>query len=223
MLNRQEKQSLVGGKRALNESEAELRQLQQNCVHARQSIERHRRENRGLKEDWQRAEDAAKRLQDELEEQVPQEGLIENLQVSLDEVKQENTVAEGAFQDSINAKDVLNEEQNVLKAEMQARQAEVDEYKAQKRKAEGKVKKLDDERVRALQNKNEAMARINDAKAEKADRDEARKAQEDKVEEFGNSARGVSERVAVPRGETVKSLEKKFERIQKEIDQAEQE
>ncbi|KAK8069292.1 DNA repair rad18 [Apiospora phragmitis] len=110
---------------------------------------------------------------------------------------------------------VLKEEKNkvvsTLKGEFTAAKEELAEHQARRKKATDKVERYNDLRLIALTEKNSAIERIDIAKMEKRDAEEARDGQKEVVQEFITEAEKYnSERVIIPEGETYEMIEKKF-------------
>ncbi|KAK5014426.1 Structural maintenance of chromosomes protein 6, partial [Cryomyces antarcticus] len=110
-----------------------------------------------------------------------------------------------------------------LKDEVDAAQKAIDETVARINKAEAKVQKAAQKRQDALYEKNNAYARIEDAKSDKVRVENARQRQADKVASFEIDAGQISARVAVDPGETPTTLDAKLMKLQKDLERYQQE
>ncbi|KAK5149476.1 hypothetical protein LTR04_007044, partial [Oleoguttula sp. CCFEE 6159] len=154
-------------KRDLNDAENNFRQLQADLEKCKQALERHRRQERDLRLQSQRADERAERLRDELEVDTPKDGTLDALQALLREAEEENEQHSHSYQDAVVAKDRLGQLGKQLKDEVDAAQEAIDETVARINKAEAKVQKAAQKRQDALYEKNNAYARIEDAKSDK--------------------------------------------------------
>lgn len=228
---------------ALQQLQEELRSLQNRLAElqseqeqAQQAVNRHKRENKDLQVQAQRAESRLEQLQDELEAQTPQAGKVETLQRDLQQAEEEKEITQNSFDDAVHEKDKINGVQKELKARLNSLQVELDDANAKIEKGHKKIQTMKERRHVRLLAKNEAISRVDDVRANRVAVEEDREAQVKTVEEYARSAaefvakrndlavEDISDyRVAVPEDETATSLEKKMERIREEIRKSAQE
>lgn len=165
----------------------------------------------------QRAEDLAEKRQDELERDSVQDGRLEALKAALTEAEEEKSIFEGSYQDAIIQKERLNEIANKLNVELKAFDDEIKDMGAKIRKAEINASKLAQARHSALQEKNQAIQKIEDAKADKEREERKRQTQVERVNLWTSQAAQICTRVPVEPGETPASLDKKLEKLHQDI------
>ncbi|KAI9752799.1 MAG: hypothetical protein M4579_005474 [Chaenotheca gracillima] len=196
---------------------------QQSIARSRgQDITRHQRQGRDLQLEYERAEERAARMQDELEQDNAEDGRLEALRAGLQEAEEDVRVHRGSFEDSIAAKDRLNAIARSLRAQLQGIDGEIAEHEAKRKKAEAKQLKASNIRQSTLQEKNAAFQKVEDKKGDKERITQRRDAAAERVREFTEKASQVCERVPVGRAETVDSLEKKYERFSKDLERYQQ-
>ncbi|OCL01941.1 putative DNA repair protein Rad18 [Glonium stellatum] len=202
-----ENETLAHYKRELDEADSNLRELQDKHQKCDQAIHRHRRQSKDLRLRHQRAEELAEQLKDELEAETPQAGQIDALERLLREAEEGKQISENAR----------------LKKQLEALQAEVKETKARINKADGKVRALVEKRQAKLFEKNAAFECIQDAKLDKARHQQIREEQVAKIDEYVQMASQISARVPVDANESYESLEKKYEKLGRDLRNGERE
>ncbi|TKA49882.1 hypothetical protein B0A49_10820, partial [Cryomyces minteri] len=210
-------------KRDLNDAENNFRQLQADLEKCKQALERHKRQERDLRLQSQRADERAERLRDELEVDTPKDGTLDTLQALLRDAEEENEQHSHSYQDAVVAKDRLGQLGKQLKDEVDTAQTAIEGTVARISKAEAKVQTAAQKRQDALYEKNNAYARIEDAKSDKVRVENARQRQADKVASFEVDAGRISPRVAVDPGETPTTLDAKLTKLQKDLERYQQE
>lgn len=186
-------------------------------------MNRHRKQGKDLRLRHQRAEERAEQLRDELEAETPQAGQIDALERLLREAEEGKQISENAYEDSVIAMDKLNENSHTLKSQLEALQTEVKEIKARITKAETKARKLADKRQAMLLEKNAALECIQDANDDKARQQQIREEQVAKIEEYIGMASQISARVPVDANESYESLEKKYDKLGRDLRNGERE
>jgi structural maintenance of chromosomes protein 6 len=205
-----ENEHLVNLKRELDQIEKNNRTLGVTVRQRREAVERHRREAQELRLQVQTAEDEVNRLQDELEEDTPQTGLLEALEGQLAEAKDSAQTHTHAYDDCTEARAKIDAKQKELKPKMDQALLQVKEVEARIAKADKKATEASDARERILRRKNEAYAHADDLKRQRQEAEEKREAQKAEVEDYESKASRYCARVAVDPGSTWQSLEKKI-------------
>jgi structural maintenance of chromosomes protein 6 len=183
-----------------------------------QALKRHERENGDLKLKKQRAHQLVEQLKDELETLKPQDGKLEALQGQLQEAEEEHQMNSSQYQDAVVEKDKLNETLRDLKTLLDDMQKEVEEANVKVNKAELKIRKLEEKRHAALLQKNVAFQLVDDAQRDKEQMIQRRNTQMTHVQTFIEQAEQVSARVPVDPRESLASLDRKLDRIAKDIE-----
>jgi len=193
-----------------------LRDAENRYKRSDQAIQRHKKQQRDLQVQQQRAEEEVERLQDELEADTPQTGVLEALETDLQNAKEAKQMQENAMQDALEEKEKLDRKQHELKQQLNASQKETQEIEAKINKATAKIHKLAEKRHTALLEKNRAFQLIQDAKDEKDVLQEKRAKQEERIAEFATQASSICARVPVDANETPNSLDAKLSRLIKD-------
>jgi chromosome segregation ATPase len=205
-----------------NSASQRVRQLRDAEVKAKQAVEAWKRQERSLKAAAQTAEDNVEQLIAEIDSNRPQDGKLQALQDQLREAKEDQAAHEGAYQDSVVAKDKLDEIANALLPDMEQAQQELQLQKTRIEKAQRKVETCEASRIAALYEKNEALEKVANMQSHVTRLEKKRDAKKLEVEEeFIKGAEGVCARVPVTM--TVEELDKRLERFQKQYEQEQQE
>ncbi|KAK7522612.1 RecF/RecN/SMC [Phyllosticta citriasiana] len=208
-------------KNELADQEAELKRRQDAEVKAKQSLERHKRNTRSLQVEMQKAQEDWEKMRDELEAEQPQDGRLEELESQLKEAEETVETNLQMFEDAKAEVARMQGKERALNERMADIQAKIDEVEVQVRKAETRVEKLEEVRRRALQRKNAALGAVDEIRQQRESFETERREQEEVVAEFTRQAGEICERVAIPDDETTSSLEKKVERLLKDLQEQE--
>ncbi|KAI9785860.1 MAG: Structural maintenance of chromosomes protein 6 [Peltula sp. TS41687] len=205
-----------------SELERQVREIQDKFRSCEQALVRHQRQEADLRVQVQRAEDEAEKQQDELERDTVQDGRLEALKEGLKDAEEEKSVLEGSYQEAIIQKEKLNEVAKSLNRELKTFDEEIKDMAAKIKKAEMNASKLAQARHIALQEKNQAIQKIEDAKADKEREERKRQAQVGRVGLWASQAAQICARVPVDPGETPASLDKKLGKLHQDITRFEQ-
>lgn len=185
-----------------------------------QALTRHERETKNLRIAVQRAEDVVGKLQDALEEDRIEEGRLQALKSHLKEAEEELVIQQGSFEESVFSKDRASDSLKIAREQLTAIDLRIEETTTKLKKAESEALKCTKKRAADLMDKNAAINGANDSK-ERLAHDEARRLEIiDVIENYTEQAGYVSARVPVPPGETGESLERKMEKIKRDITRA---
>jgi hypothetical protein len=188
---------------------------------ADQAQERHKRKAKDLRLQVQRQAQEVSRLEDDLQAETPQTGILEALQRDLEEQQEAHRLHAETYQDSIIAKDQAGTEQKQLLHEMNLMDVALRDLEARITKANDRATKLNEARIQAVMAKNEGHAKIEDATKTLEEIEAERNEQADIVKDHTEKASEVSLRVPVDSGETTESLDKKLLAMRKEIERNE--
>lgn len=188
---------------------------QQNKVNAAKRAEQdHLRQDKTLKIAYQRAADAAGRLEDELKGAAPDAAAIEVLQESLLQAEEALQHAEGVYEDLILRKDALNGENRTNKKTLEDAQRAVKDLDFKLNKAHGAVRKYQDQREDDLKKKNQAILNVTKAEQNKALWEEERHTRQGNVDSAVREAENeCPQRVAVPDGKSSKELGETLQKL----------
>ena len=201
--------------RALEEAHRTAEIHVKNC---KQAVERHKREITRLKIESQRADDAVEVLKDEIARDSTDDGRLRVLEAALQEAKESKAVNEGSFQDSVNAMD--QSKQKLLAERNKVREVESkrDAMLQNLKKLEEHSQRLAVKRSEALGEKNAAFNKVGDAKSDRAILEGKRQEVVERVASYTEKASQICARVNVDPGETTDSLDKKIDKLQKDLD-----
>ena len=201
----------------LNDLERIARDRQTNLTNREQAITRHKRASRELRIELQRLESDVEVLQDALDRDSLEEGRLDALKEGLKEAQDELVTHEASYKDSVVARDQANVALKDCREKMKTVDDEVAEIQAKINKAQKKAEKSSERRDAALRSKNAAFAELEDGQKSK---ERAEKQRADLAETVGiyvEQASTIHPRVAVDKGETPSSLEKKLEKLQADL------
>ncbi|KAF2175035.1 dna repair protein-like protein rad18 [Zopfia rhizophila CBS 207.26] len=221
---------LKAEKANLNRIRQELADLQTNARMRQTSvdscqgeIDAHNKRIERIKAQLRRAQADVDRLEQELNDATPEAGLIERLEEDLRTVEEEKAFAEEQFQDTVNQKDILDEENASRKRKMETAQERREQLESEQGKAEIKARKLRDKREGALRDKNQALQKVNEAENAKSQLDRNHAEQSEVVNGTIEQASQICDRIGVAERETYQRLEKQLQRLQRERETSERE
>ncbi|KAI9717417.1 MAG: hypothetical protein M1812_004769 [Candelaria pacifica] len=219
-----QRETLNNLKSELSELEDRQRTLKENIRRCEQAINTHKRQQSELLVALQRADHLVDRLHDELEQESPQAGRLDALRASLKEAEVEKATREGSYGDAVVQKDKLNGFSKDMLKQLRSIEAALADIDANVSKAEGKATKLSQRRLVALEEKNAAMESIETAKQDKAEAQNKRQGESERLADWTSKAREVvRERVPVDAGETAESLDKKLAKLTNDLKRYEKE
>lgn len=160
-------------------------------------------------------------LKDELEKEAPQDGLLDDLKTQQVEAEEEERLHQSQLEEATKEKTKQGQRGATLRHELDECDRRVREVDALITKSKAKIQKLTERRERALREKNEAFANVEDAKRDKQASDEDREALAAHVAGFVELATQISARVDVDRGENCSSLNAKIDRWTADLKRAE--
>jgi structural maintenance of chromosomes protein 6 len=165
-------------------------------------------------------DESVSRIQDRLEEATPQTGVLEEYEKKLNEAKEEKRMHSDSYQLAVTAIDDKNAEQRELKAEMDSMDSDISIIKKKVSLAETDANKLDTARQDRSFTKNRAIANLREAENQKEVKEQERDRIKQVVEEVATKAAEYFERVPVDSGETYDTLQRKFDKLQKDLQEA---
>lgn len=221
---RRAKEKASDENRELDRLQGQLRESQNTYKLAEQALNRWERDAKNLRVKTQQSADAVEAKENEIENNRPQDGKLQELQNQLSSIKEDVTATESSFQDAVNWRDRLNEQATDLSTKHDAALREFQTAKKQIEKAENRMQKFETDRVTALREKNLALEKIDHAKAQLAQYEKRRDDQETRVqEEFVGPAEEVCRRIPIEEGVTTDILDKRLEKFIQEYQRAQRE
>jgi chromosome segregation ATPase len=183
----------------------------------KQARVRHERKTNDLRIAVQRKEDHVEELTDALDQEPVEGDCLDVLRSTLQEAEEEKRLNEGSLKDSTDAMDAMMRSLKAIKQELASKDAEIATFKEELRVAQSEELIGQDKRRKIITNKNVAIERIDDSKREREKINQKREEVAARVITFSEKASLVSPRVSIPHGETANSLDKKLDRLHKDI------
>lgn len=186
-----------------------------------QAIEKHKRVSQEKLRAAQQAQSVVEDLQDALDQDAIEEGRLDTLKLTLSEAEADKSTYENSYEECVNAKDALGETYSKIISRLKRIEQVIKEAEAKSLKAEHKFNQRSGERRAALQEKNNALEALDKGKRNKEESLKERHDQLEMVEEFIVQASAVSDRVVVEEGESEESLNRKYQKLENDLKNAE--
>lgn len=199
------------------------RLFESNVAKCNQDLTNHDRQQREFMLESQRADDLVEELKDEIGRNSVNDGRLNALKTSLEEANEEKRLNEASYEDCVNAKDALVEKLKASKRELAAKDAEMAPLVQNLRDLEEEEQQISAKRRKALGDKNIAIGKVDQLGREKRDAQKQLEEIETRVLGYVEKATLVSTRVSIDAGETPDSLDKKLQRLQRDLDQYDRE
>jgi chromosome segregation ATPase len=199
--------------------------IEQSLVTARSRVEackqasaRHVRTEKDLRIQMQRMEDLAEGLRDALDKENAEDGRIDALLAALKEAEDEKQLNEGSYKDSEAAMKATLQTLKELRRELSAKDSELGTLREKLQVAESEQNLVKTKQAKILDEKNEAIRLIDQDKQTKAAIEARKEVVKARVIEYDEKANLVSSRVPVDEGETPGSLDKKLDKLSRDLD-----
>ncbi|EME40173.1 hypothetical protein DOTSEDRAFT_56430 [Dothistroma septosporum NZE10] len=204
-------------KRVADSASQRHRSTQEEVKSAQQAVHKHKRDATSLRAEMQKAEDAVDEKANEIDNNRPQDGKLQQLQRQLEEAGHEHDTAQGSYSDSVEQVDKLDGKARELKDNLDVAQVELDHVNTLVEQADVKLKRREAQREESLHKKNAAYDDLETARAHLAARVKKRDDQRAVVEDYTEQASAVSERVEPEAGVTHQMYEARIDKLEKEI------
>ncbi|KAI8956557.1 P-loop containing nucleoside triphosphate hydrolase protein [Daldinia sp. FL1419] len=201
--------------RELESSRRSLQQAVQRCVHA---ISQHKKQEINFEKDLRNAQARVTHIEEELDKFEGVDNKLLGYRNDLQEAMNQKDHYGNQYGELAMQKREMNKEVEAMKGELSKAKLASRDHRARVTKAEDKVKRFEETRRVALVEKNQAFENLDLAKEGKADAERRRNRQADVVADYIRQASDVApERAYIPEGETVRSIERKFESIKDQL------
>ncbi|KAM5463477.1 Structural maintenance of chromosomes protein 6 [Microsporum audouinii] len=204
-------------KRNLGQLGQEHRAAIQHLQRQKQLFSIHQNQEHELFVESQRAEDKADDLKDAIDRDSIEDGRLEALNLAMKETEEEMKLHERSFEDCVNAKDAATAKVKEIKKELAAKDAEISGISNNTRRAEADLARKVNKRHAALVNKNEAIAKTDNIKAQVVQIERRQEETEARIADFIQKASMVAPRVSIDAGETEASLAEKLDRLDRDL------
>jgi chromosome segregation ATPase len=208
-----QKDTLEHLQRELHELERSHQELQDAIAHHTHILKRHDSTHKGIQIQLQRAEDAVERLQDELDRDHIEDGRLEALKEDLREAEGEMDLHCGSYSEATMAMENQGKICRVYKQALDSAKERIIAYEAKIKKAEGKLRRFQQDHQIALQEKLIAIDAVNEAERVKETLEQKRDRQANTVADLIRQAQQVGPRIMVYPNDTPRSIEAKLEKI----------
>lgn len=152
-----------------------------------------------------------------------EDGRLEVLRATLEEAEEEKRLNEASLKDGTDAMDSMMKALKATKQRLAAKDAEFGKLKEELRIAQSEELLATDRRRKIIRDKNVAVERIEDRKRTRDKTFREKETMEARVLDFSEKASLVSPRVPIQDGETASSLDKKLDRLHRDIERYNQE
>lgn len=149
--------------------------------------------------------------------------MVDELEKLLQAAEDEKALAESQYQDAVNAKDKWDERGRDLLHKLKDLNAQLARANDELSKADERLKGLQDERKKALRDKNHALDEVGKVESNKAALLQDREKQLEEIKRIEEDAKQISPRLTVPEKENSISLEKKYNRYKRDRERGEDE
>lgn len=184
----------------------------------KQAYVRHGRREKELQISMQRKEDHVEELRDALDKENAEDGRIDALHSALKEAEDEKQLNEGSYKDSETAMGVIMQTLKEIRRELSSKDSELGTLQQNLRVAESEHTLVNSKKSKVLSDKTAAIAKIEKDKHERASVHGKREQVAARIVEYNEKASLVSSRVSVDEGETAESLDRKLDRLIRDLE-----
>ncbi|KAL4733042.1 hypothetical protein BDV11DRAFT_200867 [Aspergillus similis] len=214
---RVQREAVANLRQVLHAREEELRSAQSHLTRCRQAFERNERKRNVLVIESQRKDDRIEELEEALQKEGNQDGDLEIFQASLREAQGEKLTHEGSLDDAAKAMTEMMRNLKGIKKELATKDAEIARLKDELRVAESEQYMVADKRRKRISEKNAAVELVDDTNRRRARMIQKRDGADADVLEYISKASVISERVEIDEGETPATLDRKLERVTRDM------
>ncbi|KAI1082657.1 P-loop containing nucleoside triphosphate hydrolase protein [Whalleya microplaca] len=198
--------------------DASRRVLQQAAHRCAQAVTQHQRQVQAFAKDSRNADVRARTVQEALDAFDGIDVRLQGLKTELEEAARQKDVYGNQYGEMAVQKQNMNKEVESLKKTLSQAKLASQECGTKVAKAEDKVKRYQETRRVAVVEKNQAHEQLDLTKAKKSRAEESRERQAAVVADYTQQAGAVApERAYIPEGQTVQSIERKFESIREQL------
>ncbi|KAE8131136.1 P-loop containing nucleoside triphosphate hydrolase protein [Aspergillus pseudotamarii] len=201
----------------LGDQEEQFRSARSRLEGCKQALMRHEKSTNELRIALQRKEDHVEELTDVLDKEPVEDDHLDVLRATLQEAKEEKHINEGSLEDSMEAMEAMMNELKAIKQQLASKDADIAASTEELRVTRSEELMGQEKRRKIINDKNIAVERIDDSRREKERINEKREEVSARVIDFSEKASLVSPRVPIPEGETAASLDKKLDRLNRDI------
>jgi chromosome segregation ATPase len=205
-------------RRELSEHQKAQRELQLAVSRCVQALKNHESAHKSLKLGLQRAEENHDHLREEHDRDDIEDGRLEVYKGDLLEAEKEVEQHGGSYGEAVIQIEKQTKICELRKQELDDVKEQIAVHESSTKKLESKLKRIQQARQIALQEKNIAIDVINEAKLVKQTAEQKRDRQANTVEDFIRQATVVCPRIRVDPSETQQSIEAKLDKLKKQLE-----
>lgn len=161
-------------------------------------------------------------LNDDLDKETVKDGHLSVLQSTLEEAKEESRVNEESYSEILRTMEDIMRNIQDIEQEMATHDPSISALREELEVAQSESYKVADKRRKIQSDKNAASEQVEGMKRERQGIDQRRTEITAKIRDFNEKASMVSERVEVSQGETPASLDKKLDRLRRDLQRYDQ-
>ncbi|KAI2627499.1 P-loop containing nucleoside triphosphate hydrolase protein [Hypoxylon sp. NC1633] len=200
------------------EKDMSRRTVQQVVQRCTQAVNHHKRQAASLEKELRNAQARATLVEEELDKFEGVDNKLQGYKNDLEEAQTQKDHYGNQYGELAMQKQEMNKGVEKLKQELDKAKTASRDHKAKMTKAEDKVRRFEETRRVALVEKNQAYEKVDMSKASKAEAERSKQRQAETVADYTRQASAVApERAYIPEGETVRSIERKFESVREQL------
>ncbi|KAE8348908.1 P-loop containing nucleoside triphosphate hydrolase protein [Aspergillus coremiiformis] len=201
----------------LNNQEELIRSARSRSEGCKQALLRYERETNDLRVTVQKKEDLVEELMGALDKEAVKVDHHDVLRASLQEAEEERRLNEASLKESAKAMDAIMRALKTSKQQLASKDTDIATSNEELQVAQTEELMGQEKRRKVINQKNIAIERISDSRRERETINQKTKAIAARVSNFIEKASLVSERVSIPESETAASLDKKLDRLHRDI------
>jgi structural maintenance of chromosomes protein 6 len=205
-------------RREFSELQRSQRELQQTVGRCLQALKNHEISRKRLQIELQQAEENVERLQEELDRDHIEDGRLEAFKADLLDAEREVEQHGGSYGEAVMQIEKQGKFCQLHRQELDAAKERIAAHERNIKKAESKLRRIQQARQIALQEKNIAFDAIHEARLVKETAEQKRDRQANVVTDFIHQATVVCPRTPVSPGETPQSIEAKLDKLKKQLE-----
>lgn len=196
--------------------EEKVRTVQDQVEKAQQALTRHGQDSGGFRIAVQRAQDKIEQLNDAINDDSIEGGVLDALKEAQREAEGEKGINASSYQDSVTDLDDIKRRLRDATQTLNGLDDRIAGLQAAANDAQAIAQKAGKKRAYTLGEKNAAIARIDDAKSDRGTMERNLAEMTSNIDNYTEQARAVSERINIPAGVTFEALDTKYKRLAKD-------
>ncbi|KAL8243929.1 hypothetical protein R6Q59_010187 [Mikania micrantha] len=189
-----------------------------NLTAAQQAVKSHDKQTEKFKLDFQNAEDKIEELQNLISEDNVEGGVLEALKEALAAAKADRAINEGSFKDAVVNSDARKAKLRSLGQQLNTFDSRIADLSNEVDSAQAVAQRADTKRAHDVNEKNKAVAQVDDAKRDRQSMEAKLKDKERDIESYIGSANQICLRINVSQAQTHAGLEQQYKAMKKEFE-----